>query len=117
MAPYGLASTCLAGAWDYSNWRKAPGSHLSRLNWMAALWKLRRCSWTAKTLCGLGRPTKVFTAFLAARWITFAVRMVFPVTQCTVSMRIVKAICGLRRPRALIVSVTFELLPFQPAKD
>ena len=33
-------------------------------------------------LCGLGRPTRAFTAFMAARWIIFAVRMVFPAIPC-----------------------------------
>src|SRR5438132_801343 len=117
MGPYGLEQICMAGGRDYSNWCKAPGSYLSRPNWMAALWKLKRCSWTTKTLCGLGRKTRAFTVFMVARWIIFLVLMVFPVTSCGGSMRIAKAICGLRRPTALIVSVTFELLPFQPAKD
>src|SRR5260370_4086234 len=117
MAPYGLEEVWLAGAWDYSNCRKAPGSHLWRPNWIAVPWKSKRCSWTAKKLCGLGQARRAFTAFMAARWITFTVLMVFPATGCWGSMRIVKAICGQRHPRALIVSVTSESRPFQPARD
>jgi len=40
------------------------------------------------------------------------VRMVFPVTLCTGSMKIVKAICGPRRPRASIASEMSESLPY-----
>jgi ligand-binding sensor domain-containing protein len=38
------------------------------------------CSGTAKTLCGSGRATKAFTAFLVARWSIFM--MVFRATWC-----------------------------------
>src|SRR5713101_2661855 len=117
MALSGLEYLWLAGVWDYSNWHKAPGSHLSCPDWMAAPWEFKRCSWTTKTLFGLGHTSRAFIAFMAAGWITFTLLMVFPATPCTSSMRIMKATCGLRRPRALIVSVTFESLPFQSAKD
>src|SRR5580704_10636738 len=77
----------------------------------------KRCSWTAKTLSGLGQPPRAFTVSMAALWVIFTVLMVSPATLCIGSMRIVKVICGLGRRRASIVSATFESLAFQHAKD
>jgi len=84
---------------------------------MAALWKFKRCCWTAKTLFGLGHTDRAFTAFMVARWITFTVPMVFQRLRNPVLSGIVKAICGPPRPRVLIVSATCESLRFQPARD
>ncbi len=71
-----------------------------------------RCYGKADGLPG----SNVASALVAARLITFTVPTVFPATTCWGSMRIVKAICGWRRPMALIVSVTFESQPFQPGR-
>src|SRR5437588_1237426 len=84
---------------------------------MAAACKFMGCSWTVKTIFGLGQETRAFTAFMAAKWIVLTALTAFPASRYCGFMRIAKATCGLQRPRVLIVSVTFESLHFQPAKD